>query len=119
MVGTFPRSTRQNQRQGMREAYRSALVEADLKSGKTVAKSMAAPFRQGSRDTTPAFAESPRLTDDANIKSYISTCQATRWATPFHRLLNGIITGRHGEPGHGAYDATTTGRHWHSTKTPE
>jgi len=32
------------------------------------------------------------LTDDANIKSYISTCQQPRWATHSTRLPNGIIT---------------------------
>jgi outer membrane protein OmpA-like peptidoglycan-associated protein len=94
MVGTFTPVNAQNQPSGMREAYRFCLVMADLKSGTTVAKSVARAIPAGV-DATPtaSFADSPTWTDDANVKSYINTCQATKVGDPIPPVyLNGIAT---------------------------
>lgn len=94
MVGTFTPVNAQNQPSGIREAYRFCLVMADLKSGKTIAKSVARALPEGV-DTTPtqAFADSPAWSEDASIRGYINTCQATKVGDPIPPVyLNGIIT---------------------------
>ena len=94
MVGTFTPVNAQNQPSGAREAYRFCLVMADLKAGKTVAKSVARAFPAGI-DAAPdrAFADSPAWTEDPAIKSYVSTCQGTKVGDPIPPLyLNGIVT---------------------------
>ena len=94
LVGTFTPVNAQNQPAGTREAYRFCLVLADLKSGKTVAKSVVRATPDGV-DATPtqAFADSPAWTDDASVKAYINTCQATKVGEPIPpAYLDGIIT---------------------------
>lgn len=94
MVGTFTPVNALNQPAGAREAYRFCLVVADLKTGKTVAKSVARALPAGVDPTpTKAFADSPAWTDDPAIKGYIGTCQATKVGDPIPAIyLNGIIT---------------------------
>src|SRR5271166_5383488 len=94
LVGTFTPVNASNQPAGQREAYRFCLVAADLKSGKTVAKSVARAQPAGVDGTpTRMFADSPTWTDDASVKAYIATCQATKVGDPIPpTYLNGIIT---------------------------
>ena len=94
MVGTFTPVNAQNQPAGVREAYRFCLALADLRTGKTVAKSVARATTAGV-DATPTrvFADSPAWTEDASVKSYISTCQATKVGDPIPpAYLDGIVT---------------------------
>lgn len=94
MVGTFTPVNSQGQTTGNREGLRFCLVMADLQSGKTVAKAVTRARLDGV-DTTPIsfFRESPAWTDDANIKGYINTCQATRVGDPISPdYLGGIMT---------------------------
>lgn len=94
MVGTFTPVNAQNQPAGTREAFRFCLVLADLKSGRTIAKSVARATPEGV-DTTPAraFSDSPAWTDDPSEKAYINTCQATKVGDPIPpAYLNGILT---------------------------
>jgi OmpA family len=94
LVGTFTPVNASNQPSGPREAYRFCLVAADLKSGKTVAKSVARALPAGV-DATPTrmFADSPSWTEDPSVKAYISTCQATKVGDPIPpTYVNGIIT---------------------------
>ena len=94
MVGTFTPVNAQNQPSGAREAYRFCLVLADLKAGKTIAKSVARATPAGVDGTpTRSFADSPAWTDDSSVKAYINTCQATKVGDPIPpAYLNGIIT---------------------------
>ncbi len=94
VVGTFTPVNAQNQPAGAREAYRFCLVMADLKAGKTVAKSVARARPEGIDPTpTRAFADSPAWTEDPSIKGYIATCQATKVGDPIPPIyLNGIVT---------------------------
>ncbi len=107
MVGTFTPVNAQNQPAGAREAYRFCLVVADLKTGKTVAKSVARATLAGV-DATPtrAFADSPAWTEDASVKAYVNTCQATKVGDPIPpAYLNGIITAAVISQAAEAYDA--------------
>jgi outer membrane protein OmpA-like peptidoglycan-associated protein len=94
MVGTFTPVNAQNQTTGDREAFRFCLVMADLRLGKTVAKGVAR-AQLGGVDSTPTvfFRDSPVWTDDARVKSYINTCQATKVGDPISPVyLDGILT---------------------------
>jgi hypothetical protein len=107
MVGTFTPVNAQNQPAGAREAYRFCLVMADLKAGRTVAKSVARARPEGI-DTSPTrvFADSPAWTEDPSIKGYIATCQATKVGDPIPPIyLNGIVTAATLNQAMEAYDA--------------
>ena len=94
MVGTFTPVNAQVQTAGTREAFRFCLVMADLKSGKAVAKAVTRARLDGV-DTTPTgfFQDSPAWTDDANVKSYVATCQGTQVGAPIDpTYLDGILT---------------------------
>ena len=94
MVGTFTPVNTQGQTAGNREAFRFCLVMADLRSGKTVAKGVARVRMEGV-DSTPTrfFRDSPAWTDDAQIKGYINTCQATKVGDPISPVyVDGIVT---------------------------
>jgi flagellar motor protein MotB len=107
MVGTFTPVNAQNQPTGTREAFRFCLVLADLGTGRMVAKSVARAVPAGV-DSTPTrvFAESPAWTEDAGIKAYIDTCQATRVGDPIPATyLNGIIAAATINQAMEAYDA--------------
>jgi outer membrane protein OmpA-like peptidoglycan-associated protein len=94
MVGTFTPVNAQGQTAGTREGYRFCLVMVDLKAGKTVAKSVTRAQMNGI-DAAPTgfFRDSPGWTNDASIKSYIDTCQATKVGDPISQTyLNGILT---------------------------
>jgi outer membrane protein OmpA-like peptidoglycan-associated protein len=94
MVGTFTPVNAQGQTAGTREGYRFCLVMVDLHAGKTVAKGVAR-ARMDGVDSTPTrfFRDSPGWTNDASIKSYIDTCQATKVGDPISQTyLNGILT---------------------------
>lgn len=79
MVGTFTPVNASNQTSGPRVAYRFCLVMADLKTGRTVAKSVARAQLEGV-DASPAafFQQSPVWSEDPAIRSYVNTCQGTR-----------------------------------------
>jgi outer membrane protein OmpA-like peptidoglycan-associated protein len=107
MVGTFTPVNAQGQTAGTREAYRFCLVMVDLHAGKTVAKGVAR-ARQDGVDTTPIgfFRDSPAWSNDASIKSYIDTCQATKVGdTISQTYLNGILTASIISEAIDAYDA--------------
>ena len=107
MVGTFTAVNAQGQTSGDREAYRFCLVMADLRSGKTVAKGVAR-VKKDNVDTTPIdfFRDSPAWSEDANIKGYISTCQATKVGDPISPVyVNGILTASVVSEAIEAYDA--------------
>jgi len=110
LIGTFTPVNAQNQFAGDREAFRFCLVMADLRSGKTVAKSVT--FAQlGGVDSTPTafFRDSPTWTDDAQIKGYINTCQATKVGDPINPVyLDGILAASLVSE---AMDAYTAGRY--------
>lgn len=94
MIGTFTPVNAQGQTAGDREAFRFCLVMADLRSGKTVAKGVARARMEGV-DATPIgfFRDSPAWTDDAQVKGYINTCQATKVGDPISPVyLNGILS---------------------------
>ena len=107
MVGTFTPVNAQNQPAGAREAFRFCLVMADLKSGKTVAKSVARALPFGVDSTpTQAFSDSPTWSDDPIVKAYVSTCQATKVGDPIPAAyLNGILTAAIVNQAMEAYDA--------------
>lgn len=94
LVGTFTPVNAQNQPAGDREAFRFCLVMADLSTGKAIAKSVTRALPDAVNATpTPFFRDSPAWTDDANIKSYINTCQATKVGDPLSPVyVNGIVT---------------------------
>ncbi len=107
MVGTFTPVNALGQTAGTREGYRFCLVMVDLKAGKTVAKSVARAQMDGV-DATPTgfFRDSPSWTNDASIKSYIDTCQATKVGDPISQTyLNGILTAAIISDAIDAYDA--------------
>ena len=107
MVGTFTPVNAQGQTAGTREAYRFCLVMVDLHAGKTVAKGVAR-ARPDGVDSTPVgfFHDSPAWTNDASIKSYIDTCQATKVGdTISPTYLNGILTASIISEAIDAYDA--------------
>jgi outer membrane protein OmpA-like peptidoglycan-associated protein len=94
MVGTFTPVNAQGQTAGTREAFRFCLVMVNLNAGKTIAKGVAR-ARPDGVNTTPIgfFRDSPAWTADANIKSYIDTCQATKVGDPINPVyVNGIVT---------------------------
>jgi outer membrane protein OmpA-like peptidoglycan-associated protein len=107
MVGTFTPVNAQGQTAGTREAYRFCLVMVDLHAGKTVAKGVAR-ARPDGVDSTPIdfFRDSPAWSNDASIKSYIDTCQATKVGdTISQTYLNGILTASIISEAIDAYDA--------------
>jgi len=107
MVGTFTPVNAQGQPAGTREAYRFCLVMLDLHAGKTVAKSVARAL-PGDVNSTPIgfFRDSPAWSNDANIKSYIDACQATKVGDPINpTYLNGIVTASTISEAIDAYDA--------------
>lgn len=107
MVGTFTPVNAQGQTAGAREAYRFCLVMVDLRAGKTIAKGVAR-ARMDGVDTTPIdfFRDSPAWTNDASVKSYIDTCQATKVGDPISQTyLNGILTASVIAEAINAYDA--------------
>ena len=79
MVGTFTAVNASNQTSGPRVAYRFCLVVTDLKSGRTVAKSVARAQLEGV-DGSPAafFQQSPVWSEDPAIRGYVNTCQGTK-----------------------------------------
>ncbi len=94
MVGTFTPINSQGQAAGDRDAFRFCLVMGDLTSGKAVAKAVTKAQPAGV-DATPTafFRDSPAWTDDAIIKSYISTCQSTKVGDPIAAdYLGSILT---------------------------
>jgi hypothetical protein len=94
MVGTFTPVNAQGQTAGTREAFRFCLVMVDLHAGKTVAKGVAR-ARMDGVDATPTgfFRDSPAWANDASVKSYIDTCQATKVGDAISpTYLNGILT---------------------------
>src|SRR5258708_20336670 len=65
-----------------------------LNAGKTIAKGVAR-ARPEAVNSTPVgfFRDSPAWTNDASIKSYIDTCQATKVGDPISpTYVNGIVT---------------------------
>jgi len=93
MIGTFTPVNAQGQTAGDREAFRFCLVMADLRSGKTVAKGVARARMEGVNSTPIGFfRDSPAWTDDAQVKGYINTCQATKVGDPISPVyLSGIL----------------------------
>ena len=80
----------------------------DLSAGKTVAKGVARARLDGV-DATPIgfFRDSPAWTNDASVKSYIDTCQATKVGDPISKTyLNGILTASLVSEAINAYDAS-------------
>ena len=80
----------------------------DLRAGKTVAKGVAR-ARMDGVDATPIgfFRDSPGWTNDASVKSYIDTCQATKVGDPISQTyLNGILTASIVSDAINAYDAS-------------
>ena len=107
MVGTFTPVNAQGQTAGTREAFRFCLVMVNLNAGKTIAKGVARARTEGV-NTTPVgfFRDSPAWTNDANIKSYIDTCQATKVGDPISAVyVNGIVTASIISEAIDAYDA--------------
>ncbi len=94
MVGTFTPVNAQGQTAGTREAYRFCLVMVNLNAGKTIAKGVARARPDGVNSTPIGlFRDSPAWTNDASIKSYIDTCQATKVGDPISQTyVNGIVT---------------------------
>ena len=108
MVGTFTPVNAQGQTAGTREAFRFCLVMVDLQAGTTVAKGVAR-ARPDGVDTTPVkfFHDSPAWTNDASIKSYIDTCQATKVGDAISKTyLNGILTASIVSDAINAYDSS-------------
>ena len=107
IVGTFTPVNAQGATAGVREGFRFCLVMIDLKAGKTVAKSVARAKLDGV-DSTPIafFRDSPAWTADANVKSYIDTCQTTKVGDPISQVyVNGIVTASIVSEAIDAYDA--------------
>jgi outer membrane protein OmpA-like peptidoglycan-associated protein len=108
MVGTFTPVNAQGQTAGTREGYRFCLVMVDLRAGKTIAKGVAR-ARVDGVDATPIgfFRDSPSWTNDASVKSYIDTCQATKVGDAISpTYLNGILTAAIVSDAINAYDAS-------------
>jgi outer membrane protein OmpA-like peptidoglycan-associated protein len=107
MVGTFTPVNAQGQTAGTREAYRFCLVMVNLTAGKTIAKGVARARPDGINSTPIGFfRDSPAWTNDASIKSYIDTCQATKVGDPISATyVNGIVTASIISEAIDAYDA--------------
>ena len=92
--GTFTPVNAKGRPPATREAYRFCLVMVDLSAGKTVAKGVARARLDGVNATPIGFfRDSPAWTNDASVKSYIDTCQATKVGDPISQTyLNGILT---------------------------
>jgi outer membrane protein OmpA-like peptidoglycan-associated protein len=107
MVGTFTPVNAQGQTAGTREAFRFCLVMVNLSAGKTIAKGVAR-ARPDGVNAAPVgfFRDSPAWTNDASIKSYIDTCQATKVGDPISpTYVNGIVTASIISEAINAYDA--------------
>jgi outer membrane protein OmpA-like peptidoglycan-associated protein len=107
MVGTFTPVNAQGQTAGERQGYRFCLVMVDLRAGKTIAKGVSRAQLE-SVDATPVsfFRDSPGWTNDASVKSYIDTCQATKVGDPISQTyINGILTASIIAEAIDAYDA--------------
>ena len=107
MVGTFTPVNAQGQTAGAREAYRFCLVMVNLTAGKTIAKGVARARPDGVNSTPVGFfRDSPAWTNDASVKSYIDTCQATKVGDPISpTYVNGIVTASIISEAINAYDA--------------
>jgi len=107
MVGTFTPVNAQGQTAGTREAFRFCLVMVNLSAGKTIAKGVARARPDGVNSTPIGFfRDSPTWTNDASIKSYIDTCQATKVGDPISPVyVNGIVTASIISEAIDAYDA--------------
>ncbi|MBV8912352.1 MAG: OmpA family protein [Acetobacteraceae bacterium] len=93
MVGTFtPVSV--GAPGGAKDAFRFCLAMGDLQSGRAVAKAVTrAQFEGVDTTPTPFFRDSPAWTDDALVKSYVTTCQGTKVGDPIPpAYLRGILT---------------------------
>jgi outer membrane protein OmpA-like peptidoglycan-associated protein len=107
MVGTFTPVNAAGQTAGTREGYRFCLVMVNLSAGKTIAKGVSRAQLSGV-DSTPIgfFRDSPAWTNDAAVKSYIDTCQATKVGDPINpTYANSIITASIISEAINAYDA--------------
>ncbi len=95
MVGTFTPVNAANQPAGDREAYRFCLVMADLATGRIAAKSVArAELDEVDPTPTAFFRDSPAWSDDASVKAYIDTCQASKVGDPINPVFaQGIVAG--------------------------
>jgi outer membrane protein OmpA-like peptidoglycan-associated protein len=102
MIGTFTPVTKDNKFVSAAlketgsadlEAYRFCLVLADLKSGKTVAKSVVRAGRDGvDASPLPAFRDSPVWTSDKSIAAYIDSCHASRVGSPLNaQYVEGLL----------------------------
>ena len=107
LIGTFTPVNAANQPTGTREAFRFCLVAADLRSGKTIAKSVVRALPVGiDSSPTQMFSESPAWTDDPSIKAYIATCQGTKVGDRIPQTyVDGIITASIINQAMEAYDA--------------
>jgi outer membrane protein OmpA-like peptidoglycan-associated protein len=107
IVGTFTPVNAQGQTAGTREAFRFCLVMVNLNAGKTIAKGVARAQPQGVNSTPIGFfRDSPAWTNDASVKSYIDTCQATKVGDPISPVyVNGIVTASIISDAINAYDA--------------
>jgi outer membrane protein OmpA-like peptidoglycan-associated protein len=107
MVGTFTPVNAQGQTAGAREAYRFCLVMVNLSAGKAIAKGVARARPEGVNSTPIGFfRDSPAWINDASIKSYIDTCQATKVGDPINQTyVNGIVTASIVSEAIDAYDA--------------
>ena len=107
MVGTFTPVNAQGQTAGTREGFRFCLVMVNLSAGRTIAKGVARAQMAGVNATPIGFfRDSPAWTSDANIKSYIDTCQATKVGDPISPVyVNGIVTAAIISEAINAYDA--------------
>ncbi|HEX3996879.1 MAG TPA: hypothetical protein VHX39_37400 [Acetobacteraceae bacterium] len=107
IVGTFTPVNAQGQTAGTREAFRFCLVMVNLNAGKTIAKGVARAQPDGVNSTPIGFfRDSPAWTNDASVKSYIDTCQATKVGDPISQVyVNGIVTASIISEAINAYDA--------------
>lgn len=93
LMGTFTPVNARGQTTGARDSLRFCLIMADLQSNRVVAKRVTRAL-PGGVDTTPTtfFRDSPAWTDDASIRSYVESCQATRVGDPVSpTYLTGIL----------------------------
>ncbi len=94
MVGTFTPINSHAQAAAPKDSFRFCLVMGDLGSGKAIAKAVTKAQLAGVDDTpTRFFRDSPAWTDDALVKSYVATCQATKVGDPIPpAYVGGILT---------------------------
>jgi outer membrane protein OmpA-like peptidoglycan-associated protein len=93
LVGTFTPVDKNFKTAGDRDSYRFCLVALDLRSGTTVAKSVARALPAGV-DPTPlgAFNDSPVWTNDRQIQSYVASCQQSKVGDPINKTYaDGIL----------------------------